>query len=436
LALLLFWTSAMISFTCPKCQAQLHHDDTDAGKKIRCLSCNQKLLVPTPPQLSDKTLLGVLSPPANKTSRLIPAKCPFCEFLGKVRQEFAGKTVKCRICSTSFVVGTSPEEPAPDPTFQPALLEETPPLPVISIIPPAQASPRPPSHVQRAEVQPVAGKIPTSQSSSVSTAFALTGGCVVSAAVAMGSLLVISLLVIVIFSAGDPAPKQVSNQPTAVPFTETAAKPATVPLTEAAARDQLKRALNAWAAGQTPQTLAQQYPSLDFVDPYFTDRAILLRFDIERTQLYSYSGYCEVWTRLVTRRVDGAECRYARAYDVKSPDEKGIWRILVSPVSPSGPGVANTTPPRDTTQPNQRDNPDLNPIPGFQPPPRGNDLPGVCARCRGSGLSDMRCTRCQGTGFGPGGFACSRCQGRRLEPCLGCDGGGKSGGGPGGFKLR
>jgi len=38
----------MIALRCPKCRAKLQNADADADTKILCLSCNQKLLVPTP----------------------------------------------------------------------------------------------------------------------------------------------------------------------------------------------------------------------------------------------------------------------------------------------------------------------------------------------------------------------------------------------------
>lgn len=45
-----YWTRdvPMIAFNCPKCQANLQRNDAEAGSKIRCFRCNQKLIVPMP----------------------------------------------------------------------------------------------------------------------------------------------------------------------------------------------------------------------------------------------------------------------------------------------------------------------------------------------------------------------------------------------------
>ena len=40
----------MIAFSCPKCRTKLQRDDAEAGTKIWCPSCNQKLLVSEPCQ--------------------------------------------------------------------------------------------------------------------------------------------------------------------------------------------------------------------------------------------------------------------------------------------------------------------------------------------------------------------------------------------------
>jgi len=51
-----------INFRCARCQHSLTRKDSEAGTKVQCPACNQKLLVPTPPRLADKTMLGVLQP--------------------------------------------------------------------------------------------------------------------------------------------------------------------------------------------------------------------------------------------------------------------------------------------------------------------------------------------------------------------------------------
>jgi len=41
----------MIALRCPKCRASLQRADVEAGDKMRCPLCNQKLLLPTLPAL-------------------------------------------------------------------------------------------------------------------------------------------------------------------------------------------------------------------------------------------------------------------------------------------------------------------------------------------------------------------------------------------------
>lgn len=227
--------------------------------------------------------------------------------------------------------------------------------------------------------------------------------------------------------AGATQPRSAST----VPMLPDAPAPA---LTEFAATERLKTALQAWSSGGTPANFARRHPDLEFVDPYFSDGVILLRFEVERTQLDSYSGSCDVSTSLVTRRADGGEIRYPRVYQVKSPDKRGVWRIGVSPTSPPGPGVARVNPPRDLPGGDLRELPGFAPLPGFQPPPA---LPGVgdmpvreCFSCRGTGFTERRCGSCGGSGkeFGGGGL-CRSCKGNGLQKCGACSGRGAGGGG-------
>lgn len=55
----------MIAFACPRCKQSLTIADSAANTKVRCPSCNQKTLVPTPAHLTDKTMLGI--DPTDKT---------------------------------------------------------------------------------------------------------------------------------------------------------------------------------------------------------------------------------------------------------------------------------------------------------------------------------------------------------------------------------
>ncbi|MBL8794286.1 MAG: hypothetical protein JNM56_10295 [Planctomycetia bacterium] len=66
----------MIAFLCPTCHTALNRDDREAGTKIACPSCGQRLLIPdlppppTPPQPVPKTVLGLLQPAANNRTVL------------------------------------------------------------------------------------------------------------------------------------------------------------------------------------------------------------------------------------------------------------------------------------------------------------------------------------------------------------------------------
>jgi hypothetical protein len=59
----------MISFTCPACKFALTRADNEAGQKVSCPSCNQRLKIPQPPAPpKDKTMLGqIQSPTAAQT---------------------------------------------------------------------------------------------------------------------------------------------------------------------------------------------------------------------------------------------------------------------------------------------------------------------------------------------------------------------------------
>ncbi|MCS6851672.1 MAG: hypothetical protein NZ700_10955 [Gemmataceae bacterium] len=117
-----------------------------------------------------------------------------------------------------------------------------------------------------------------------------------------------------------------------------------VPFTEAGARDQLKRALTAWVTGGTPQTLAQAHPDIEFVDPLFSDGAVLLGYDIERSYFFGMDAKCDVRVSLKYRQVNGKDERFTRLYEVAKPDERGIWRITVSQHTPKAPSDSKPSP--------------------------------------------------------------------------------------------
>jgi DNA-directed RNA polymerase subunit RPC12/RpoP len=68
---------ALISFLCPTCRTGINRDETEAGTKIACPSCGQRLLIPQPPALPSpapqpvqKTVLGLLQPAASNPTVL------------------------------------------------------------------------------------------------------------------------------------------------------------------------------------------------------------------------------------------------------------------------------------------------------------------------------------------------------------------------------
>jgi DNA-directed RNA polymerase subunit RPC12/RpoP len=154
---LLTRTIAMISFSCPNCKTKHQREDTEAGTKIVCPSCNRKLLIPTPARLSDKTLAGELNlesdapqlrrelvpmlPPRAAPPVIIPApvptgppircSCPHCQGSLWFDVQQAGSRLPCSHC------GLPVEIPWPK-----AVLHEEMPVPsVLSRAPASQPAP-------------------------------------------------------------------------------------------------------------------------------------------------------------------------------------------------------------------------------------------------------------------------------------------------------
>jgi|SRR5579884_1605749 len=57
----------MIRFTCPTCQKVLKAPDDSSGRKTHCPSCRQRLLIPPPIQVQNKTVLGKPMPESAAT---------------------------------------------------------------------------------------------------------------------------------------------------------------------------------------------------------------------------------------------------------------------------------------------------------------------------------------------------------------------------------
>jgi len=136
----------MIAFTCPRCENLLEHPDTEAGLKVRCPACNQKVRIPQPPPPPNQTLLGELQFPAEsravtvtgelfsepqmlvspqtknqgtkgKDARSVSADprirfvCPSCGRSLKAPAGAVGKKGKCKRCGARMVIPA----PAPEP---------------------------------------------------------------------------------------------------------------------------------------------------------------------------------------------------------------------------------------------------------------------------------------------------------------------------------
>jgi DNA-directed RNA polymerase subunit RPC12/RpoP len=120
----------MMRFSCPTCQKVLKAPADEAGRKIHCPRCGQRLEIPPPPQPVNHTVLAhpVLGPHATSPRPAAPGKaplvttCPKCGKQLKAPDDLAGKQVRCPGCGSMFVAnpdavrGQGQEEgPAPLP---------------------------------------------------------------------------------------------------------------------------------------------------------------------------------------------------------------------------------------------------------------------------------------------------------------------------------
>jgi Zn finger protein HypA/HybF involved in hydrogenase expression len=329
----------MIAFHCPKCRTSLRRQDQEAGSKIPCPSCGQRLQVPQPPpsdhtvmgelslDAANQTLLGDLAPqpsPRNfpQPRPVLPAPvrtptasfqfaCPYCQTVITANANNVGKRVACPRCKSpmDILLPGGPLANVPLPVA--AFAEQR--LAVIEIEdePPIEVHPAPvaPSDLFALDVSktPLAKKRKSERRPSLGRIGCFLGLLVLGLCGGLGAIAF---------------------------FSQT---PASNRLSEPEAKERLKKVLDAWVNGKDRQTLARQYPKIEFADQYHTDGVALLRFDIERVELNEYLNECRITTRLVTPATDGGECRFERVYEVKRPDEKGVWRIQVSSFSPSGP---------------------------------------------------------------------------------------------------
>ena len=128
----------MIDFSCPKCTFALTRHNNEAGSKVSCPSCGQRVQVPRPPQQTDQTVMGELVCPeqlaptvigelvlpveVGTSSRTLRCVCPNCQATIKAKAYRAGTTVNCPQCkipfdipissADQFEVGSQPLRPA------------------------------------------------------------------------------------------------------------------------------------------------------------------------------------------------------------------------------------------------------------------------------------------------------------------------------------
>jgi DNA-directed RNA polymerase subunit M/transcription elongation factor TFIIS len=104
----------VIRFSCPGCERVVEVADDEAGHKMSCPTCGQRLQVPAP----NRTVLGKLEPRAEEPARpqpkpaardeadedLVPVEdCPECGKALQVPEEDLGRRVECPRCGKRFV---------------------------------------------------------------------------------------------------------------------------------------------------------------------------------------------------------------------------------------------------------------------------------------------------------------------------------------------
>ncbi|MBY0527999.1 MAG: hypothetical protein K2R98_31670 [Gemmataceae bacterium] len=112
----------MIAFACPRCQTRLQLNDAEAGEKLPCPSCGQRLRVPTRTPTHDHTLIADVLPVRTSEAARVPAAltastaatlrciCPHCRTMVTAPHERAGSVTHCPRCHFPFEV---PFPPAP-----------------------------------------------------------------------------------------------------------------------------------------------------------------------------------------------------------------------------------------------------------------------------------------------------------------------------------
>jgi GYF domain 2 len=129
----------VIRFTCPRCKTILSRNDHEAGLKMSCSGCAQRVQIPQPPPRTDQTLLGELGGPAAAYGKPSVATAP--EWLADVRRaEQAPPAVSAVLPPPAIGSQQShlPSVPIPSPSPVPVPL--VPPLPLSSPVDPGQTT--------------------------------------------------------------------------------------------------------------------------------------------------------------------------------------------------------------------------------------------------------------------------------------------------------
>jgi len=97
----------MLKFACPKCEKGLKTDESNAGKKVQCTRCGQKMRLPKSKDYVEKLF----------TSADIIFPCGYCRKENESEPECVGQLVKCKECAKEIIVPRyfSDEIPFPDP---------------------------------------------------------------------------------------------------------------------------------------------------------------------------------------------------------------------------------------------------------------------------------------------------------------------------------
>jgi hypothetical protein len=76
----------VIRFSCPACQKVLKAPDQGAGRKTHCPRCGQRLLIPPPVRVENKTILGRPEPSTATHSPSLAADPKFIQEIKKALQ--------------------------------------------------------------------------------------------------------------------------------------------------------------------------------------------------------------------------------------------------------------------------------------------------------------------------------------------------------------